>query len=304
MSTRWSESLALIALCAVPVAAQVDTSLFYLAVHRQTDAVSVPGVTSATFRAEVHDSNAFTLSAVLDTPAPSNHTLASEGPTVFAYSGYAATDASLLALFPAGNYTFSLDIGEVEPLVGVQVNPFPSGAFPAEVPAVTPATYQALQGMDASQPFAFEFAGFNPGPDSSFGALFIDPVGGGASFSASFQPGDNAVAIPPSALSPGTVYTASLYFAHGIGDPIGAFGSGAFLSFQRLTFIEFFTRTPCDPDLNQDGNVDQADVDYLIDVIAGGPNPGGIDPDFNHDGNADQADVDALINVVAGGACP
>jgi len=62
--------------------------------------------------------------------------------------------------------------------------------------------------------------------------------------------------------------------------------------------------TGCDPDVNQDGNSDQGDVDYLINVIAGGDNPTGIDPDFNHDGNADQADVDALIDVIAGGDCP
>lgn len=60
----------------------------------------------------------------------------------------------------------------------------------------------------------------------------------------------------------------------------------------------------CDPDLNQDGNADQADLDYLIDVIAGGQNPTNIDPDFNHDGNADQSDIDALVNVIAGGTCP
>ncbi len=60
----------------------------------------------------------------------------------------------------------------------------------------------------------------------------------------------------------------------------------------------------CDPDTNQDGVVDQGDIDYLIDVVAGGPNPTGIDPDFTRDGNVDQSDVDALINVVAGGICP
>ncbi|MFA6046088.1 MAG: DNRLRE domain-containing protein [Phycisphaerales bacterium] len=60
----------------------------------------------------------------------------------------------------------------------------------------------------------------------------------------------------------------------------------------------------CDPDVNQDGNADQGDIDYLINVVAGGENPSGIDPDFNRDGNADQGDVDSLINVVAGGNCP
>jgi hypothetical protein len=66
----------------------------------------------------------------------------------------------------------------------------------------------------------------------------------------------------------------------------------------------FCPSPPCDPDLNQDGNVDQDDVAYLINVVGGGANPTGIDPDFNHDGNADQDDVIALINVIAGGGCP
>ncbi len=60
----------------------------------------------------------------------------------------------------------------------------------------------------------------------------------------------------------------------------------------------------CDADANQDGNVDQGDVDYAINVVAGGNNPTGFDADFNRDGNVDQGDVDALINVVAGGNCP
>ena len=60
----------------------------------------------------------------------------------------------------------------------------------------------------------------------------------------------------------------------------------------------------CDADLNQDGNIDQGDIDYLINVVAGGSNPTAVDADFNRDGNVDQGDVDALINVVAGGTCP
>ncbi|MCC6951639.1 MAG: hypothetical protein IT433_09360 [Phycisphaerales bacterium] len=59
----------------------------------------------------------------------------------------------------------------------------------------------------------------------------------------------------------------------------------------------------CDPDENQDGNVDQDDVSYLIDVIGGGENPTGIDPDFNQDGNVDQDDVLKLIDVVGGAGC-
>ncbi|MCE7974337.1 MAG: hypothetical protein DYG92_08460 [Leptolyngbya sp. PLA1] len=65
--------------------------------------------------------------------------------------------------------------------------------------------------------------------------------------------------------------------------------------------ISFHT---CAPDFNQDGNTDQDDLAYLIDVLAGGDNPSGRDPDFNADGNADQDDTLALLDVLAGGACP
>jgi hypothetical protein len=60
----------------------------------------------------------------------------------------------------------------------------------------------------------------------------------------------------------------------------------------------------CDPDYNQDGNVDQDDVVYLINVVGGAPNPSNRDPDFNCDGNVDQDDINSLINVVGGGTCP
>ena len=70
-------------------------------------------------------------------------------------------------------------------------------------------------------------------------------------------------------------------------------------------FYTVYVGSPsCDPDLNQDGNVDQDDVLYLTNVVGGGENPTGIDPDFNMDGNADQDDVVALVDVVGGGPCP
>jgi hypothetical protein len=61
---------------------------------------------------------------------------------------------------------------------------------------------------------------------------------------------------------------------------------------------------PCDPCMNQDGNRDQDDTAYLVNVVGGGENPTGRDPDFNHDGNADQDDIAALINTLAGAGCP
>jgi hypothetical protein len=60
----------------------------------------------------------------------------------------------------------------------------------------------------------------------------------------------------------------------------------------------------CEPDFNQDGNVDQDDIACLAQVVAGDPSCSDLDPDFNADGNVDQDDIDALAQVVAGSPCP
>jgi hypothetical protein len=76
------------------------------------------------------------------------------------------------------------------------------------------------------------------------------------------------------------------------------------VSYTPTTVRLTYTGPRCDPDVNQDGNVDQDDVSYLINVVGGGDNPAGTDPDYNQDGNADQDDITALINTIAGGGCP
>ena len=91
--------------------------------------------------------------------------------------------------------------------------------------------------------------------------------------------------------------TAGDFVASGTTDPLFIRGYG-------MLDANVAAGTLCDPDVNQDGNADQGDIDYLINVVAGGDNPTNIDADFNHDGNVDQGDIDGLVNVVAGGACP
>ncbi len=73
---------------------------------------------------------------------------------------------------------------------------------------------------------------------------------------------------------------------------------------QDTLLVRVLAGASCEPDVNQDGNADQGDIDYLVNVVAGGENPSGIDADFNQDGNVDQGDIDSLINVIAGGSCP
>ena len=56
--------------------------------------------------------------------------------------------------------------------------------------------------------------------------------------------------------------------------------------------------------IDADGVVDQDDLAYLVEAIAGGANPTGRDLDFNRDGSGDQDDIALLVGVIAGGTCP
>lgn len=59
----------------------------------------------------------------------------------------------------------------------------------------------------------------------------------------------------------------------------------------------------CDPDLTLDGNADQDDVAYLINLVGGSDNTSNVDPDLNRDGTLDQDDVVLLVDMLARGPC-
>jgi uncharacterized membrane protein len=60
----------------------------------------------------------------------------------------------------------------------------------------------------------------------------------------------------------------------------------------------------CVLDYTLDGNADQEDVRFVLDLITGGPSPYNIDLDLNRDGNIDQDDLRFFVNLIAGGECP
>lgn len=81
-------------------------------------------------------------------------------------------------------------------------------------------------------------------------------------------------------------------------------GNGINPAGQLEAWMATLAPPPCDPDFNADGNSDQDDLRYLVEVLGGGDNPTQRDPDFNGDGNADQDDVGALVQALSGGGCP
>jgi hypothetical protein len=183
--------------------------------------------------------------------------------------------------------------------------------------AVDPTSYLDIDGSSSTDVYAEWFvfdalgnlvtadAQSGPGarPQISFGQMFPErgPIGDGLPMAG--QDGN---------LPAGVYYMALAYdFVTGVPAmgpgyfhvrPVGgssgfAYGADFFPSWSQCG-------PSCTPDYNQDGNVDQDDVAYLVDVIAGGPNPTGVDPDFNRDGNVDQDDYRALVGVLAGEPCP
>ncbi|MCE7975053.1 MAG: hypothetical protein DYG92_12150 [Leptolyngbya sp. PLA1] len=131
----------------------------------------------------------------------------------------------------------------------------------------------------------------NPGQPGQWNDLV---EGEHAGFGATFTGVQTSDLLVQSGTSQGGPFVADVSLRCVAGNPCGA-------SESQPVIAEFLA---CCPDVNQDGNVDQDDVTYLINVVGGGENPAGIDPDFNADGNVDQDDVSALINTVGGGGCP
>ncbi|MFA6045349.1 MAG: hypothetical protein WC718_10225 [Phycisphaerales bacterium] len=144
-----------------------------------------------------------------------------------------------------------------------------------------------------------------PGKTNQTGTLIVHGAGSTPTdstipdntvFNWTFNPETNSFIIHSRVLDAGT---------NAWGESYPARNSGFYFMYIDFTNPASLPQAPtCDPDVNQDGNADQGDVDYLINVVAGGENSTMIDPDFNQDGNVDQGDIDSLLNVVAGGECP
>jgi methionine-rich copper-binding protein CopC len=178
---------------------------------------------------------------------------------------------------------------------------------PAKVAIATPAPGASLAASPASITLVF-----SENINAQAGAFTLTGPGGTVPFSFAYAAASQTATLTPSQAMASGLYTlgwnsALITSVSGgatlDGETTGTLPSGDGQAGGNGS-ITFSIAPACDPDLNQDGNADQGDVDYLIDVVAGGTNTTSIDPDFNQDGNVDQGDVDALVNVIAGGACP
>jgi hypothetical protein len=94
-------------------------------------------------------------------------------------------------------------------------------AFTSDIPALTTATFNALQGMNPGQPFTFDFNSFTPSTNATFGATYLTVFG--STFSVGgLSPTATSATMAAGTLLPDTTYEYELDFSDRITgtDPI------------------------------------------------------------------------------------
>jgi hypothetical protein len=222
------------------------------------------------------------------------------------------SEADLFQDLPSGNYYFEA-MGDTCSDSLFLNQPFPTGGWPSNVPALTPSGLSALSNPDPSQPILISFnafSGFAGSTDRQIFAYIYDPEDGFL-FSQNQSSFATTTVIPPGTLQPGTTYTFSLRYFNQRDQEVN--GVMTTLGFNRTTEIEFTTsgmapRTCDSLDFNNDGNIDPTDVDAYFSILGEGPclgdtGNGCSDLDYNNDGNIDPTDVDAYFSILGEGPC-
>jgi len=141
-----------------------------------------------------------------------------ESPTQFGIGPSYATQADMDSDFPEGTYTFtgtnSGTATSVTAPLDYSVPVDGPDAFTADIPALTSATFNALQGMDPTQPFTFNFNSYTPNGNTNSAGTFLEVFG--TSFGFSGADTSTSATMAANTLLPNTTYTYELDFSNRI----------------------------------------------------------------------------------------
>lgn len=154
-----------------------------------------------------------------------------------------ATQADMDAAYPFGTYSFMAN-NSVTMASETDDLDYTVDAYTSDIPALDAATFTALQGMDPTQPFTFNFNSFTPNPSANQSATFLTIFG--SSFGTSLSDTATSAVVPANTLLPGTAYTYELDFSDRIGgtDPGGA---NTYIGFDVRTDGTFTTAAVPEP---------------------------------------------------------
>ena len=114
------------------------------------------------------------------------------------------------ASYPFGTYTLTATNTGASTSQSANIL-YTTDAYTANIPALTAATFAALQGMNPSLPFTFNFNSFTPNPGASFGSTFLTIFG--TSFDTNLPNSATSAVLAANTLAPNTTYTFELDFS-------------------------------------------------------------------------------------------
>lgn len=143
-------------------------------------------------------------------------------PTEFGEGPTFPDKASMDAAYPFGTYLFTANNSTTSTTEQASLD-YTVDAFTSDIPALTTATFNALQGMDPNQPFTFDFNSFTPDPNADTGTTYLT-VFNSAWSNGGQAPTATSATMPGGTLLPNTTYTYELDFSDRINgtDPINS----------------------------------------------------------------------------------
>ena len=245
-ASRFSAAL-IVALCSLGMTARAQVTgvpLFFTNSYQQTG----PGTTTyngSSFDARIFETNpGDVVTATLTYPGPGSpgtFTQASYSTTILEYGLNEPTMTALQTAFPFGTYTVNGSGGTSGP-GSVNVD-YTQNAFASNVPELTPLSYNALQGLDSSQSFTFNFNADAPVPASNDNLVFVnifDATTGAPAFGDNFQPSTTTSEfLPANTLAPNTSYNLQVVFSNRISSSSGSIDTT--LGFDQATITAFTT---------------------------------------------------------------
>jgi hypothetical protein len=188
--------------------------------------------------------------------------------TVFFTYPFYATEAEMLAAFPAGTYQYNIsggNLGDQSGTIDRDETPF----FSEEIPAFTPSTYEMLQSpVDTASSLTIEFNPWIPPAAAEVGQSALLVYSFDSSFSAItyFDPTQTSLSYDPDFLPPGEDMAFALYYtARQQVSSAGFLGATSLEAYDRatvLTFTTLSTTSSCPADFTGDTFVD--DSDFVI----------------------------------------
>ena len=206
---RLLPSLPILVSLASPLhAGLTDVDFFKNVEYTQTSGVAPTTPTGyfASLRAFAQTAADFT-SVSVTYPGPASPQALAQSGTVFSFQTPFLSLTDLAAQYPLGTYTFQAN-GAANETASIN---YTTDAYTADIPALSAATFAALQGMNPANSFTFNFNSFTPNPSASVGLTFLTVFG--TPFSASHPNSTTSVVMGANTLLPNTTYTYELDFS-------------------------------------------------------------------------------------------